>query len=67
MRCPKCGNDDEIDICADVWVRLCSDGTDVSVAKNGDHHWSAYHGAVCQNCGHGGNVGDFTIKGGSAQ
>jgi hypothetical protein len=33
MRCPKCGKDDEIDICADVWVRVCPEGTDVSAAK----------------------------------
>ena len=27
MKCPKCGASDEIDVCADVWVRLCPDGT----------------------------------------
>jgi len=27
MACPKCGASDEIDICADIWVRLCPDGT----------------------------------------
>ena len=65
--CPKCGKDDEIDICAHVWVRLCPEGTDVSAARNGDHEWNDHNGAICQNCGHDGNVSDFTINGGSAQ
>jgi hypothetical protein len=64
MKCPKCGASDEIDVCADVWVRLCPDGTDVTAAENGDHEWSDYSGAKCCACGFGGNVSDFSKAGG---
>jgi hypothetical protein len=33
------GGADEIDIAATVWVRLCPDGTDVTLASYGDHAW----------------------------
>jgi len=36
MACPECAASGEIDVCADVWVRLCPDGTDVNAAENGD-------------------------------
>jgi hypothetical protein len=61
MKCPACGASDQIDVCADVWVRLCRDGTDVTSAANGDHEWSDYSGAKCCACGHGGNVADFQV------
>jgi hypothetical protein len=37
LRCPDCGGTDAIDIAATVWVRLCPDGTDVTLSHNGDH------------------------------
>jgi hypothetical protein len=37
MACPQCGDDDQIDIGATVYVRLCSDETDITAATNGDH------------------------------
>jgi hypothetical protein len=39
MRCPKCGDEDHIDIHAAVWVRLTSDGTDADASACGDHVW----------------------------
>jgi hypothetical protein len=60
MRCPKCGQDDQIDIRAAVWVRLCPDGTDIFAAENGDHEWNDDATAICQGCGHTATVGKFT-------
>jgi hypothetical protein len=63
MACPKCGDDDQIDICAHVWVRLCPDGTDITEAENGDHEWSDSSKAVCCACGHTANVRKFRTEG----
>ena len=60
MKCPQCGASDAIDVCADVWVRLCSDGTDVTAAENGDTEWTDHSGAKCCACGFGGHVSDFS-------
>ena len=61
MACPACGFDNEIDIGATVYVRLCPDGTDVMVAQNGDHEWDGDSTALCNACGHAGTVNRFTI------
>jgi len=37
LSCPDCGRADGIDIAAAVWVRLCRDETDGTLAHNGDH------------------------------
>lgn len=60
MACPKCCCDDSIDINAKVWVRLCPDGTDVTLADNGDHEWDGHNDAVCGSRGHHGGVAGFT-------
>jgi len=60
MACPKCGASDKIDICADIWVRLCPDGTDDTASENGDTEWTHHSGAKCCACGFGGNVSDFS-------
>jgi hypothetical protein len=62
MRCPKCHASDKIDVCADIWVRLCPDGTDPYEAQNQDHEWNEHSGAVCCGCGFGGNVSDFSTE-----
>ena len=48
--CPECGREDEIDIAAIVWVRLCPDGTDATLAHNGDHEWGDDSAAYCNAC-----------------
>ena len=63
LRCPECGKDDEIDIAATVWVRLCPDGTDIFAAQDGDHEWEEASAAKCCSCGHDGNVSEFSTKG----
>lgn len=59
MVCPECGCDDEIDIAATLWVRLCPDGTDVNAAANGDHEWGDHDPAECMACGFQGAAADF--------
>ena len=60
MKCLRCGADDDIDIAATVWVRLCQDGTDIFEALCGDHTWDDASDAVCCACGHSGTVRAFT-------
>ena len=31
MRCPKCGNENQLGIQASVWIRVCEDGTDADL------------------------------------
>lgn len=59
LYCPGCGQDGEIDIAATVWVRLCPDGTDVTLARNGDHEWDNDAPAACSACGFHGRVRDL--------
>jgi len=60
MACPQCGDDDQIDIGATVYVRLCIDGTDITEAANGDHEWDGDSSALCNACGYAGTVKSFT-------
>lgn len=64
LRCPACGDCDQIDIAASVWVRLCPDGTDAQLAANGNHEWSDAHAACCHACGFHGAVRDLAAGGG---
>jgi hypothetical protein len=63
MRCPKCGGDDQIDILAEVWIRVCHDGTDPDASSCGDHHFEPSSTAAC-DCGHWATVADFERAGG---
>jgi hypothetical protein len=62
MRCPKCRASDQIDVAATVWIRLCPDGTDVTLAAFGDHEWEHISLAACHSCGHSATVWDFNIE-----
>ena len=59
MKCPKCGNEDRIDIHAAMWVRLTSDGTDADTSACGEHVWCADSMAACRACDYNGTVNDF--------
>ena len=59
MRCPKCGNEDRIDIAALVLVRLTADGTDADITDCGDHEWTDESRACCAACDFTGTVKDF--------
>jgi hypothetical protein len=60
MKCPRCGADDEIDVAATIWVRLCHDGTDADEAHCGGHEWSDASPAMCCACDYVGTVREFT-------
>jgi hypothetical protein len=60
MRCPNCGDEDHIDIAAEVWVRLTSDGTDADASGCGDHIYTPESAAECGACGHHGTIAQFT-------
>jgi hypothetical protein len=60
MSCPKCKASSQIDVCANIWVRLCRDGTDPYEAANQDHEWTDTSAAYCENCDHCGTVASFT-------
>ena len=58
-KCPKCGNEDRIDIHAAMWVRLTSDGTDADTSACGEHVWCGDSMAACRACDYNGTVKDF--------
>ena len=66
IACPKCGDDQRIDICANIWVRLFFDGTDPYEATNQDHYWDSKSQAVCNTCHHHGTVATFSKTGGES-
>ena len=58
-RCPNCGNQDHIEICAFASVRLTSTGTAGTVSNLGPNDWSSENAAGCDACGYEGAVKDF--------
>jgi ribosomal protein L37E len=58
MQCPRCGGTSQIDILAEVWLRVCVDGTDANASRCGDHHFTPESTACC-GCGHWATVADF--------
>lgn len=59
MKCPKCGDEDHIDVAATVFVRLTADGTDADISGCGDHEWEPQSRATCAACDYVGAVQDF--------
>ena len=59
LRCPKCGNSDQIDVNASIWARVTNDGTDPNLSKDGTHEWDDDSPARCAACGHSGKTGVF--------
>lgn len=66
LSCPKCGSEDRIDICIEVWARLTPDGTDADGPLNGGHEWDGSSVAVC-DCGWGGTVKELVETGEDAE
>lgn len=62
MRCPRCGTSNQIDIAANIWVRLRRDGSDPYEARCQDHEWNEHSLAACHFCGHSATVWDFNIE-----
>jgi hypothetical protein len=59
LRCPKCGNSDQIEVSASIWARVTDDGTDTDLSKKSSHEWDDDSPARCAACSHSGKVTDF--------
>ena len=66
MRCPKCGNEDRLDIQASIWIRVCEDGTDADASCDGNQYYEPRSPAQCDACGHCGTVREFELAGGAS-
>ena len=66
MRCPKCGDEDRLDIQATIWIRVYEDGTDADAAGDGNHDYEPSSPALCGACGYWGTVRQFELAGGAA-
>ena len=58
-RCPKCGDTDHIDVCANVWVRLTGDGSAADESQDGSHEYDGKSACVCAACGYNGTLAKF--------
>ena len=65
--CPKCGNADQIDVAATVWVRLTMDGSDADEPMRGDHEYDDDSEAACGNCGYEGKLSTFVEIAGKSE
>jgi hypothetical protein len=55
LRCPKCGDQDRIDILAELWVRV----TDADASGDGEHTYTPKSTALCGSCGHSARLYHF--------
>jgi hypothetical protein len=63
MRCPKCGDEDKLDIQASTWLRVCDDGFDDDVPNCGGHEYQQMNPAICRACNHVGTLSEFQTAG----
>jgi len=64
MRCPKCGDEDRLDIQVTLCTRACDDGVDDDESGSGgayDYHTMSP--AICRACGHPGAIREFQAAG----
>jgi hypothetical protein len=59
LRCPKCGNSDEIDVSASRLGARHRRRNRYRLIENGGHEWDDDSPARCAACCHSGKVGDF--------
>ena len=59
VRCPKCGEQNRLDVVASVWLRLTENGTDADASANGDHEYTPKGLTVCDACGYSGRLSSF--------
>jgi len=50
MKCPKCGDEDHIDIVATLWVRVTNEGTDADASGDSDHEYTPRDAAGYSVC-----------------
>jgi hypothetical protein len=58
MCCPACKDDTQLDITANVNVRLRVNGTDADESEDGDHEWNDESACSCGSCGWSGTVAE---------
>lgn len=59
LRCPKCSDQDHLDILAEVWLRVTSDGTDADASADGNHDYTPRSLTRCNSCGHTARLREF--------
>jgi Zn ribbon nucleic-acid-binding protein len=59
MKCPKCGQEDSLEIEATCIFTVTDDGTE---DEGHGHDWEETNYCECPDCGHHGSVADFTIE-----
>lgn len=65
MRCPKCGQEDEILVQGTSWLSLKDEGSDFYAASTKGISDVEYHDdslAACPECDYQGELGDFKVK-----
>ncbi|MEQ1731911.1 MAG: hypothetical protein ABL982_26350 [Vicinamibacterales bacterium] len=60
LACPKCGQDDALDIQIACMSQITADGSE----PYGDHDWDGASYCSCPECGYSSDVADFTLDGG---
>ena len=60
LACPGCGQAYALDIQIFCMSRITADGSE----PYGDHDWDGASYSSCPDCGHSGDVADFTLDGG---
>jgi hypothetical protein len=65
--CSNCGDADQIDVVATVWLRLTPDGTDADASRDGSHDYTPRTPCICQACGHSGRLAAFERDGTEAR
>lgn len=64
MRCPKCGQEDQINVAAKIWTSVIDNGTDDDLQDDHNVEYDEDSEAACPDpeCGFTGTWGDFQIK-----
>jgi hypothetical protein len=60
VKCPKCGDDQKIEVAAIVWARFTEDGTDTSEPDDSSHEYDNGSAAACRACGHSAPFSEFS-------
>jgi hypothetical protein len=59
IRCPECGNTDQLDIEATISVRVTENGTDADLSGDGYWTYTPKSWTACGACGYGGELRQF--------
>jgi hypothetical protein len=59
VRCPKCGQDEDLWVIGLAWFTVTEDGAEQAGKPDGDVEWGADAPARCPKCGFEGNWSEF--------